>query len=153
MTPETFAKFHAHLRAEEGLRLQPYRCTAGKWTIGVGHRIQPHEHALMDGITQEIADKLLAQDVRLAARAGETLFGAERWGSMAPARQVALASMIFQMGMEGVLGFRKMVKAIFRGDWSTAATEALDSKWAKHDTPARARRVVRMIETGEFAHE
>ena len=153
MTPETVAKFHAHLLAEEGLRLQPYRCTAGKWTIGVGHRVQPHEQRLMDGITEAQADSLLEQDMRLAVRAGETLFGRERWLGMSPARQVAMASRIFQMGMEGVLGFRRMIRAIFRGDWSAAAVEALDSKWAKRDTPSRAKRVARMIETGEFADE
>ena len=150
MNPDTLHQLMSHLHREEGLRLRPYKCTAGKWTIGIGHRIMQHEMHLMSGITVEVAESLLNQDMRLAVRAAETLFGAERWNAMAPARQVALASMIFQMGMEGVIGFRKMVRAIFRDDWATAAIEALDSKWAKRDTPARAKRVSRMIETGEF---
>lgn len=153
MTPETVTRLHSHLLAEEGLRLQPYRCTAGKWTVGVGHRIQPHEQRLMDGITEKQAMQMLESDSHLAMRGAECIFGRELWASFSPARQVALAGMVFQMGHDGVLFFRRMVRAIFRGDWSAAAVEALDSKWAKRDTPSRAKRVARMIETGEFADE
>ena len=38
-------------------------------------------------------------------------------------------------------GFKRMIEAIMRDDWPTAKVEALDSKWAKADSPARAQRV------------
>jgi lysozyme len=45
------------------------------------------------------------------------------------------------MGADGLAGFERMVKAILRGDWGAAYIEALDSKWARSDSPARAKRV------------
>ncbi|PKO97070.1 MAG: lysozyme [Bacteroidetes bacterium HGW-Bacteroidetes-7] len=44
----------------EGLRLEAYRCPAGKWTIGYGHT-----RNVIPGmkITSEVADKLLMDDL------------------------------------------------------------------------------------------
>ena len=63
-------------------------------------------------------------------------------------RQRALVNMCFQMGTQGLAKFRKMVAAIMRDDWATAQAEALDSKWARSDSPARAQRVAHMLGRG-----
>jgi lysozyme len=59
--------------------------------------------------------------------------------------QLALALMAFQLGANGVLGFKRMCAALRRGDRATAEQEALDSEWYRRDTPARAARVAAMI--------
>lgn len=53
---------------EEGLRLKPYQDEGGKWTIGYGHLIQPHEQYLLNpaGITDQEARKILANDLETA---------------------------------------------------------------------------------------
>lgn len=58
--------------------------------------------------------------------------------------QRALAHMAYQMGVDGVLGFKGMLMALERGDRETAAVSALDSAWAKQ-TPQRANRVIDLI--------
>jgi lysozyme len=58
--------------------------------------------------------------------------------------QAALINMRFQMGPGGFRGFRKMVAALRRFDFKTAADEAMDSNWYKQ-TPSRAMRVVDLI--------
>ena len=45
--------------------------------------------------------------------------------------------MIFQLGKTGVSKFKNMWKALSGLDYSTAASEMLDSRWAKQ-TPNRA---------------
>ena len=59
--------------------------------------------------------------------------------------RLALALMAYQLGAEGVLGFKNMLAALKRGDREAAADHALDSEWARRDTPARAGRVAALI--------
>lgn len=55
-----------------------------------------------------------------------------------------MANMAYQLGVSGVLRFRKMLEALRAGDREKAAEEALDSAWATQ-TPERAQRVARLI--------
>lgn len=52
-----------YLKRRERLRLRRYRDQAGKWTIGYGHLILPHELATLKSITEDQADALLLADV------------------------------------------------------------------------------------------
>ncbi|WP_376787674.1 hypothetical protein [Klebsiella aerogenes] len=64
-------------------------------------------------------------------------------------RRAALVNMVFQLGATGVLGFKKMLQYLNNREYSLAADEALDSKWAVQ-TPARAKRVTEVIRNGNF---
>ena len=68
------------------------------------------------------------------------------------ARRRAIANMMFQMGRDALMhpidGFVETRKYIHAGDWEGAAKECLDSRWAKVDTPARAKRVSQALRTG-----
>ncbi len=65
-------------------------------------------------------------------------------------RRAALVNMVFQLGLTGVLKFRKMIQYLKVGNYEAAADEGLDSKWARQ-TPNRARRVTEVIRTGTFS--
>lgn len=52
------------IKEHEGLRLKRYKCAAGYWTIGYGHRIKSNEHYTQ--ITLEKAEQLLISDFRKA---------------------------------------------------------------------------------------
>jgi hypothetical protein len=43
-----------------------------------------------------------------------------------------------------------MKAAVEWGDWKTAAKEGMDSKWARVDSPNRAREMMRILESGEW---
>lgn len=64
-------------------------------------------------------------------------------------RQQVLICMGYQLGVNGVANFKRMVAAIERNDFVTAAQEMLDSKWARQ-TPERAKRMANMMERGEW---
>lgn len=144
-------KLERELIRDEGWRSKPYKCTAGHWTIGVGHKMHPGE---LVGRIRDIewsSEKIfqtLEQDIQIAVRGCEMIFGRSRFGSFSDTRQRALANMCFQMGADGLQGFKRMIHAIFQDDWVQAHNEALDSKWARSDSPARARRVAKMILEG-----
>ena len=123
--------------ADEGLRLMPYRCSAGKLTIGYGTTFP---------LSEEEAHLLLRHRLEKVLDRCERSF--PWWSKLSPARQQVIASMCYQMGMDGLSGFKKMLAAIERNDYDTAAKEMLDSKWAKHDSPARARRLAKVMVRG-----
>lgn len=135
---------------DEGVRLRVYRCTSGKLTIGVGHKLTERELLLgISEISLEQAGYLLHQDIGIAMNGCALIFGRDRFDSMLEARQRALVNMCFQLGTMGLSKFQKMIAGVMVGDWATARVEALNSKWAREDSPARARRVAYMLERGE----
>ena len=120
------------LIAEEGIRLKPYLCPAGKTTIGVGRNLDDV------GITQDEAMEMLDNDIdRVNAQLAKALPWLE---TKSPDVQRAIANMTFQMGLGALLKFKKMLAALQARDYNAARREALDSDWAKQ-TPQRAKRV------------
>ena len=120
------------LIADEGIRLKPYLCPAGKTTIGVGRNLDDV------GITEDEAMEMLENDIeRVKAQRAKALPWLE---TKPPGVQRAIGNMTFQMGLGAVLKFKKMLAAIQARDYNAARREALDSAWAKQ-TPQRAKRV------------
>jgi hypothetical protein len=76
--------------------------------------------------------------------------GADAWAKLDVVRRAALTSMAYQMGQASLAGFPKMLAAVRASDWQRAHDEALDSQWAKWQTPARALREANMLLTGQW---
>ncbi len=122
----------------EGLRLNPYRCPAGKLTIGVGRNLEDK------GISMAEALFLLRNDVE------EVRTQLERYPwytQLDPVRQKVLIDMAFNLGIGGLMQFRKMLAALEAGDYGKTADEMLDSKWARQ-VGKRAQRLAEMMRTG-----
>lgn len=130
-----------HLEVEEGRRPKAYKCTKGKTTVGIGRNLDDK------GLSTEEIDFLVANDIKEVLQDLAVIFGAEAMGTWPEKLTVAMASMRFQLGYASFRGFRNMIAAVRRMDLPTAADEALDSVWARKDTPNRARRVATMIRT------
>lgn len=88
------------LKNGEGLRQHEYLCTAGKRTIGYGHKLAPNEH-YPDGITQEQAEKLFQRDVGIAVAHIDHLLNHPVLTSN---QLTALVSMVFNCGSAPLLG-------------------------------------------------
>ncbi len=110
------------LKRDEGLRLKPYICSAGKTTIGYGRNLDDV------GITVREAEILLENDI---ARAIADLNRALPWWHDLPELwQRGLQNQCFNLGLTKLLKFKKMLAALEAGDGERAALEALDSVWA-----------------------
>lgn len=111
----------------EGLRLKVYTCTAGKLTIGYGRNLED------TGITEAEASMMFEHDFVTAEASARVLLKSlgKDWETFPEQRLYVLTDMIFNMGYTRVLGFKKMLAAIKKDDYKTAAKEMLDSNWAR----------------------
>lgn len=132
------------LRGDEGEVLHTYNDTLGYATIGVGRLIDKRKGG---GISKDESAYLLSNDIM------RTSLDLDRrlpwWTSLSDARRGVLLSMAFQMGIDGLLGFKNTLAMIQRGDYAGASKGMLNSKWATQ-TPERANRMAKQMLTGEW---
>jgi lysozyme len=134
MTP-----LEALVARHEGYRQHLYRCTSGKLTIGYGLNLEA-------GLPEDEARLLMSYRLR---KIRERLSRAFPWfDGLGQIRKDVLISMAYQMGLEGLFGFRKMLDAVEKKQWDRASYEMLDSRWAKEDTPERAKELSLMMKHG-----
>jgi len=127
------------LELHEGRRAHPYRDTVGKLTIGVGRNLDDK------GLSEEEIDVLLDNDI---TEAWQELTRSLSWfPSLDDVRQHVLLDMAVNLGVAGLLQFKKMLAACERRDFDGAAAEMLDSKWATQ-VGDRAKTLDRMMRTG-----
>ena len=119
------------IREHEGYRGMPYEDSLGKPTIGVGCLLPLSEDESMLVAFCRMSDGTGEMEHRLQAERGINVL------RLPKSVKEVLIEMAFQMGVPKLMGFKKMLAAIAVRDWSTAAEEALDSKWAKQ-TPVRS---------------
>ena len=151
----------------EGLRLDVYKCPAGKWTVGVGRNLEAKgltkeekerilgvsglskleviDVLLERGISKEEALFLLAGDIE---QCKSDLSRYDWYTKLDPVRQKVLIDMRLNLGMAGLLGFRRMITALAGQDYEVAAREMQDSQWY-HQVGNRSKRLIRMMATGE----
>lgn len=106
----------------EGLRLKPYKCPAGKLTIGVGRNLEDV------GITEAEARYLLNNDI---IRCWGEIHKAFPWSLTLPqAAQDVLCNMCFNLGITKLKSFKHFLEALKAKDYKQAAVEMRNSKWA-----------------------
>ena len=92
-------KLIRQLKRHEGMRLKPYKCTAGKFTIGVGRNLDDV------GISEDEAETLLRHDIITATR---QLLNAFPWmGTLNDARIAAMINFTFNVGIGTVKKFKQ----------------------------------------------
>lgn len=131
----------ADLKRDEGLQLKPYKDAAGKLTVGYGVNLDA-------GIDATEADWLLGHR---EAKAEEAVVAYLPWtAALDPGRHSVLVEMAYNLGIEGLLGFRHTLDAVHEGRWADAAAGMRASLWARQ-IGARAERLAVKMETGAIA--
>lgn len=133
---------YSQLKRDEGEVLHAYQDHLGYWTIGIGILIdkrkggglRPEESEFIFRNRLKLLDAELSKRIPWIAR-------------LDPARKGVLINMAFQMGVAGLLGFKNTLAMVESGRYRDAAKGMLQSKWATQ-TPARANRLSRQMETG-----
>ena len=126
------------LRRDEGVRSTLYRDELGHATVGVGHNLSTplSAHAIQVILEDDVAAAQSALDAAVPWAQG---LDAVRYG--------ALLNLTFNVGSIGVLGFQRMLRALEAGDWTTAASELLNSRYARQ-VGDRAQRLATQLQTG-----
>ena len=136
-----YTRLQKRLSLDEGVRAKPYRCTAGKLTIGIGRNLDDR------GLSEQEIKYLFLNDVTLSVEECRRLL--PTFNSLSDVRQEVLVNMMFNLGYSRLSQFKKFLAAIGREDWSDAAVQMLDSKWATQ-VGARATRLATAMRTGAF---
>ncbi|UYA58942.1 lysozyme [Pectobacterium colocasium] len=116
--PETINEAGLDLiKSFEGLRLTKYLDTAGRWTIGYGHLILPHEN-FDNGITLQEADLLLRQDLKTAETGVQHYVNVDLNGNQFG----ALTSFTYNLGVES-LETSTLLRLLNQGNYDAAADQ------------------------------
>lgn len=129
------------LTLHEGVRRFPYRCTAGKLTIGVGFNLDDV------GLYPEEINFILANRIERTEAEVERTF--PWYHELDDVRKAVIVDMAYNMGMATLSQFKRTLGSVRDGNYALASTQMLQSKWARQ-VGNRARRLATMMETGEW---
>jgi lysozyme len=123
------------IKQEEGLRMKPYLCPAGKRTIGYGHNLEaspllPYiaEFLKNNGcILQHMAEDQLDHDIDVAEAVARRLFVG--FDELSEARRDVLTDMAFNLGEGSLSRFAKLRHNVAIKHYENAAKEMKDSRW------------------------
>ena len=140
------------LSKEEGFRSEPYLCSEGYATEGVGWRIGSKGQPLKDFKHISMCEGAAYAQLDFKIAGIEAQLGNEFafYSDLNEPRKAVLISMAYQLGFAGLLGFKNMLAAIQTQCWNDAAHEGLDSKWWAQ-TPERAERQMTMLLLGDWS--
>jgi len=131
------------LEHEEGFRSHVYEDTLGFATIGIGRCIHG---GVGVGLSYSEAVYLLKNDVFRCVTELENAFS---WFKNTDhERQKILVCLVFQLGLPKLKRFKLMLEAFESQNYESAALELLDSRFAREQVPARAKRIADAIRTG-----
>jgi len=133
-------KLIKQIKKHEGVELKPYKCTSNKLTIGIGRNLEDV------GISEHEAEYLLMNDLDTYMTAAKTY---DWYAGLNDARKAVIVNMLFNMGQTNFNKFLKMKQALDEGDFSEAAKQMLDSKWAKQ-VKGRSAELAAQMETGKW---
>jgi lysozyme len=129
------------LARQEGKRKFAYECTAGKISIGIGRNLEDR------GLSDDEIMFLLNNDIEISQSELSKTF--DWFSSLNQARQDALVSMHFNIGLSSLLKFTNTLQYLSEGNFKQASQEMLDSKWASQ-VGNRAIELSEIIRTGKY---
>lgn len=129
------------LEQDEGTRLKPYYCTAGKLTIGVGRNLEDN------GINKAESQFMLENDIVRIIKELDTML--PFWRELSDVRQAALINMAFNLGTFGLSRFTKTIGHLQAHEWDAAGDEMLRSRWATQ-VGDRALRISQAVKTDQL---
>ena len=139
------------IKREEGYREMVYRCSEGYPSIGIGWKIGTKdadlEYYKYMSVSVQVAELKCSE--RIFELRAELASKMPFFFLQTTPRQAMLISLAYQLGVSGLMGFKKMLKAIEDRDYAEAYIEGLDSLWAKQ-TPERAERQMLTMKHGTW---
>jgi lysozyme len=127
----------ASVKKHEGYRNKVYLDTLGKRTVGVGHLCVEDFWEDDKEYEEKFLMTILEHDLQSAIKGAKDLISENGCTDIDEIAEELIIEMVFQLGKNGVSKFRNMWKHLSALEYSSAASEMLDSRWAKQ-TPNRA---------------
>lgn len=136
------------LKRHEGVKAHAYKDSLGILHIGCGRNIEDSTEHRGIGLSDEEIDFMLANDI---ARTIQELSEEYRWFQELDegARRDGIINMHFNLGRYRFAKFVKAIDHMESGNYDAAASEFLDSRWAKQ-VKGRSLEVTDMIKTNTY---
>ena len=135
-----YQKIKDQLIKHEGLRLKPYKCTAGKLTIGVGRNLDDV------GISEHEALDMLFNDIGKCMNDLREIF--QQFDQFPENIQLVLVDMRFHLGPNRFRAFRAMIRAVDDRDWSEMIRQMKNSAWYLQ-VKNRANNLIEMVKNAK----
>tara|TARA_R100001443_G_scaffold16136_4_gene26002 strand:+ start:1092 stop:1538 length:447 start_codon:yes stop_codon:yes gene_type:complete len=134
-------KLREQLKIDEGVKYEIYNDHLGYPTFGIGHLIteKDPEHGKPVGtkVSADRVNEVFNADVQLYINETKKVFSDLE--SKPETIQLVLVNMCFNLGAPRLSNFKKFIAAINDEQWSEAAVEMMDSRWAKQVGPRAER--------------
>lgn len=140
MLEETLAKAIDIIKKEEGLSLVPYKCPAGKLTIGYGTNLDC-------GISKAEAEFLLTN--RINETQSQLKNKLPFYTSLSETRQFVLLDMAYNLGFSQFMKFKKMIAYLSVNKYEQASLEMINSAWYKQ-VGNRSKKLVEMMRSDKW---
>lgn len=137
-------KLEEILQNHEGYRRYAYVDSLGYTTIGYGRCLDSRKG---NGLDESEALYLLRNDIRACMY---NLQHYTWYTTQDDVRKCALIELAFNLGMAGLLAFKKTLFYLEKRDYKRAALELLDSKWTIQVGPNRSKNIAFRLENGTY---
>ena len=128
------------IKNNEGFSNHPYKDQLGNYTIGYGHLIKKQDINLFKKkFTVSFFQDLFENDFKLTLEDYKKHFNKYLFSQNI---KELIIEMIFQMGIQTVLNFKKTLRHIKKNNKFLAALEMMDSMWYKQ-TPLRVENLIK----------
>ena len=126
-------KLREQLKIDEGVKYEVYLDHLGYKTFGIGHLVVAgdDEYGADVGhpVSEERVNAVFDEDVKKYISEAEKVF--PNLQKLPEEAQQVIVNMCFNMGAPRLSKFKKFIAAVNDENWSTAAIEMMDSRWAK----------------------
>lgn len=139
-----FDRLKKLLELHEGKKRFPYRCPAGKLTIGIGRNLEDK------GLSNDEIDYLFKNDIRECVLDLSGII--KDFFHLDEVRQAALIDMRFNLGPGGFRSFKKFIKEVNNRNFLRASEEMRNSKWFRQ-VGERSKRLCKMMQDGKWWFE
>ena len=120
------------LKIDEGVKYEIYKDHLGYPTFGIGHLITENdpEHGKPDGtkISEDRVNEIFETDVAKFVSEAKILFS--DLDDLPDVAQQVIVNMAFNMGRPRLSKFKNFIAGVNDRDWTRAAEEMMDSRWA-----------------------
>lgn len=134
------------LTGDEDKRKYVYKDSMGFLTIGIGRLVDDRKGV---GLRESEIQFMFDNDVR--DRMEQLTRRFPPFANLDDARKGVLLNMAFQLGVEGLLGFRTTLRLVSEGKYTEASVQMMKSLWARQ-TPERAKRMAEQMKTGTWQY-
>jgi lysozyme len=131
------------LMADEGCVYAVYLDHLGLKTVGIGHLCRPSEPeydmASGDPISEDRVLELFDRDMAWTLKDCHRLL--PEFSDLPEEVRLIVANMMFNLGANRLGMFKRLLEAVGKKDWASAADEMVDSKWHRQ-VPERSGRLI-----------